>query len=210
MANILIAVPCMDQVPAHFAQSLSMLDKGGHACAVAFQVGSLIYNSRNDLAAQAIQMKADYILWLDSDMVFPRDTLLRLYEQREKADIVSGLYFRRVPPFSPVAMTKLSVREDGMGCDYEDLVDIPKEPFEVEGIGFGCVFMGVDVVMSVLSKFDTAFNPIYGMGEDLAFCWRARECGYKILCDPTITLGHVGNQIVTRTYYDQLRKGENT
>ena len=208
--NILIAVPCMDQVPAHFAQSLAMLDKGGHACAVAFQVGSLIYNSRNDLAAQAVKMEADYILWLDSDMVFPRDLLGTLFEDREKGDIVSGLYFRRVPPFSPVAMSKLSVREDGNGCDYEDLKDIPDDIFEAEGVGFGCVLMPTDVILSVMAKFGNCFMPEWGMGEDLAFCYRARECGYKIVVDPKITLGHVGNQIVTRTFYETLRKGENT
>ena len=208
--NILIAVPCMDQVPAHFAQSLAMLDKGGNGCAVAFQVGSLIYNSRNDLAAQAVRMEADYILWLDSDMVFPRDLLGRLLDDREKGDIVSGLYYRRVHPYNPVAFSKLSVREDGNGCDYEDLKEIPDDVFEVEGVGFGCVLMPTDVVLSVMAKYTNCFMPVHGMGEDLSFCWRARECGYKIVVDPKIPLGHVGNQIVTRTFYETLKKGGNT
>ena len=53
--NILIAVPSMDSVPAVFAQSLSMLKKVGN-CAVAFQVGSLVYNSRNALGKRALEM----------------------------------------------------------------------------------------------------------------------------------------------------------
>ena len=69
--KIFIAVPCMDQVPARFAQSLAMLKKVGE-CAVGFQIGSLIYTSRNDLASKAIEMDADFVLWLDSDMVFNR------------------------------------------------------------------------------------------------------------------------------------------
>ena len=58
--NILIAVPSMDTVPAVFAQALSMLHKVGN-CAIAFQVGSLIYTSRNALATRAIEMGADEI-----------------------------------------------------------------------------------------------------------------------------------------------------
>ena len=61
----LVAVPCMDQVPAQFAQSLALLQKVDE-CAIAFQMGSLIYNSRNNLATMAIQKGVDQILWLDS------------------------------------------------------------------------------------------------------------------------------------------------
>ena len=70
--NILIAVPSMDSVPAHFAQSLASLKKVGN-CAVAFKVGSLVYTSRNELAQHALKMGADYVLWLDSDMKFEPD-----------------------------------------------------------------------------------------------------------------------------------------
>ena len=43
--------------------------------------------------------------------------------------------------------------------------------------------------------------------EDLAFCMRAREAGYKILCDPSITLGHVGNTIITKQFFDAYTAG---
>ena len=105
--KILIAVPCMDQVPAQFAQALATLNKVDGECLVAFQIGSLIYHSRDALARKAIECEADYILWLDSDMVFPPDTLAKLLEDRESGDIITGLYFRRVHPFSPVLFDKL-------------------------------------------------------------------------------------------------------
>ena len=65
--RILIAIPSMDQVPAQFAASLAMLRKTEET-AVAFEISSLIYTARNTLALKAIEHKADYILWLDSDM----------------------------------------------------------------------------------------------------------------------------------------------
>ena len=99
----LIAVPCMDSVPAHFAQSLVMMDKVGE-CSLAMQMGSLVYDSRNALAREAINRGADYVLWLDSDMVFAPDLLTRLFATAEAtcADIVTGVYYRRQPPDTPV------------------------------------------------------------------------------------------------------------
>ena len=109
--KILIAVPCMDSVAAQFAQALAMLEKVG-SCLVSFVIGSLIYNSRNDLARQAMKMDCTHILWLDSDMVFPPETLKYLYDEMENtgADFISGLYFRRCAPFSPVAFGSLPNR----------------------------------------------------------------------------------------------------
>lgn len=204
----LIAVPSMDQVPARFAQALAMLQKEGD-CAVTFQIGSLVYMSRDNLAQQAIQMGADRILWLDSDMVFSPDVLSTLSRtmQETKADMVTGVYFRRVEPFTPVLYEKLELK-DGQ-VEYEDLRELPKENvFEVAGCGFGCVLMNTDVAMSVLAKFHEMFTPFGNMGEDLAFCWRARQLGYKIVCNQTLPLGHVGYNVVTRGFYNVYQKNK--
>lgn len=208
--NILIAVPSMDSVPAAFAQSLAMLEKVGN-CAIAFQVGSLVYNSRNKLATKALEMGADFVFWLDSDMVFESDTLKRLMSVLEAhdLDIVTGLYYRRVPPYKPVAFKELRV--EGNDCIHSDFESIPGGLFEMEGCGFGCVLMKSDVLFDVIAKFQDAFSPINGIGEDLSFCIRARECGYKIICDPSIPLGHCSHSIVTKQFfeaYNQSLKGQ--
>lgn len=200
MKKILIAVPCMNQVPAEFAHSLSMLEKI-ECCAVNFKIGSLVYTSRDQLAKDAIEAEADYVLWLDSDMVFPPDTLKRLMARLEDndVDIISGLYFRRVEPFTPTLFDKLDV-ESGQ-VHWTEFTHIPAEPFEVGGCGFGCVLMSTEVIMSVMARFNQMFTPINGVGEDLSFCWRARQLGYRIWCDPTLYLGHVGYTIITRDYF---------
>ena len=100
MKKILIAIPTMDMVPMGFAQSLAMLNKVGE-CVVSSVVGSLIYDARNKLAAEAVKLEADYVMWFDSDMIFQADTLERLMKDLDDGrDIVSGLYFRRSAPFS--------------------------------------------------------------------------------------------------------------
>lgn len=212
MKKILIAVPCMDMVSARFAQSLTTLKKVGQ-CTVSFLIGSLVYDSRNKLAGLAMQMEADYIMWFDSDMVFQPDTLERMMDVMDKnpdIDILSGLYVRRGAPFTPVIFSKLEVNEHGE-LEWDDVVNIPDEPFEVAGCGFGCVLMKTDCLYEIASKENGGmwFTPIAGAGEDCAFCIRARESGYKIWCDPKIELGHMAYAPVTREFYDAVKKGDN-
>ena len=195
----------MDQVPALFCQSLAMLQKVDNT-AVAFQIGSLIYSSRNSLAARSIKMEADYVLWLDSDMTFMPDTLKRMHTMmaENNLDILSGLYFRRVMPYSPVLFDKLVCEGEDKG--FSEFDKIPPSLFEVGGIGFGCVLMKTDVFLDVQSKYGVMFDPLGGFGEDLSFCWRARECGYKIYCDPTLQLGHVGHQVITKDTFVRFQR----
>lgn len=194
----LIAVPCMDQVPAQFCQSLAMLKKVGE-CAISFQISSLIYTARDALAKRAVDMGADQILWLDSDMVFNPDLMEQLLKAREKDAIISGLYYRRSAPFTPVAFSRLDITEEG--TEFEDLHEIPDKPFEIAGCGFGCVLMPTEAAVAVTLNYRQMFTPIKGAGEDLSFCWRARQSGFKIICDPTIPLGHVAHTIVNADFY---------
>lgn len=190
----------MDQVPAPFCQSLAQIQKTGE-CVLAMKSGSLIYTSRNDLATQAIQIDADYVMWFDSDMVFKPDTMVRMLDtmQKNDIDILTGLYFRRVPPYSPVLFDKLEMR--GEACLWSEYKTIPEGLFEVGGCGFGCVLMKTDVFFDVQSRFGNMFAPIANTGEDLAFCWRARNCGYKIICDPSVICGHVGYSVVDDQFF---------
>ena len=200
----LIAIPAMDTVPTHFAHSLGCLQKIGE-CELAFKVGSLIYHSRNDLGAEALRRNCDYVFWLDSDMVFPPDTLERMMAQMQDVDILTGVYCRRVHPYNPTLFDKLDI-EPGKHCKWKDTKEIPNERFKVEGCGFGCVLMKTEVLLSVQSKFGTLFSPIGEVGEDLSFCWRAKECGYEIWADPSIKLGHCGHVIVTEEYWKAVKE----
>lgn len=210
MKKILIAVPCMDMVSARFAQSLASLKKKNVGeVIVSFLIGSLVYDSRNRLAAYAIAIEADYILWLDSDMVFEPDTLERMMtvlDEHDDIDIISGLYCRRSTPFTPVAFDKLEVGEDG-NLVFEDMKEIPEGLKEIAGCGFGCVLMKTDCLFDMSKEHKGAwFTPMANAGEDCAFCIRAREEGYKIFIDPSIELGHMGYAAVTRGFYEATKE----
>ena len=209
--KILIAVPCMDMVSARFAQSLTTMKKVGQ-CTVSFLIGSLVYDSRNKLAGLAVEMDADYILWLDSDMVFRPDTLERMMavlDEHPEIDVLSGLYFRRGQPFSPVLFKTLEVNEQGT-LDWSDYEELPNELFEIAGCGFGCVLMRTDMLLDIAGKEGAGrwFTPIADAGEDCAFCIRARREGYKIYCDPTVDCGHMAYTPVTKDFWKAIRHEE--
>lgn len=198
----LIAVPTMDMCHARFAQSLAMLDKVGE-CQVSFIMNSLIYDARNKFCQQAIEGEFDYILWLDSDMVFP-SYVLQQFIQDDK-DIVAGLYFRRNYPFTPVAFSELR-RENGV-LQMKDLEEWPNKMFEVDGVGFGCVLMKTDCLFDIAGKEGGVwFTPTPDAGEDAAFCLRAKSYGYEIWIDPAIKLGHVGQAVITEGVYRRRKE----
>lgn len=208
MKKILIAVPCMDMVSARFAQSLATLKKSEHHCIVSFLIGSLVYDSRNNLASYAMEIEADYILWLDSDMTFEANTLermLKVLDEHEDIDILTGLYFRRVAPFTPVLFSKLEEKDGVLEWEGFD-ENIPDELFEVAGCGFGGVLMKTDCLYTIAADEGGAwFTPLKNAGEDCAFCIRARKKGHKIYCDPSIEFGHMGYAAVTRNFYESFK-----
>jgi len=209
--KILIAVPCMDMVSARFAQSLTTLKKVGQ-CTVSFLIGSLIYDSRNKLAGMAVEMEADYILWLDSDMIFRPDTLERMMavmDEHPEIDVLSGLYFRRGHPFTPVLFKTLEVNKEGT-LDWSDYEELPDELFEIAGCGFGCVLMRTDMLLDIAAKEEGGrwFTPIADAGEDCAFCIRARREGYRIFCDPTVDCGHMAYTPVTKNFWKAMKDEE--
>lgn len=205
MRKILIAVPCMDSVPAQFAHSLATLTSYGvedTKVSIWFNLGSLIYTSRDQIAKKALLDEADLVMWFDSDMVFNPDTLIRMLKFIDEGhDFVTGIYYRRTHPFSPVAFKTMDLNEDGTAFEWTEFDEIPSEPFEVGACGFGCVLMKSEIFVSVFGKFGQMFTPIANCGEDIAFCWRARQCGYKIIADPSISLGHVGHTIISKEFY---------
>lgn len=201
----LIAIPCQDTIPTPTVASLVSLFSVG-ASKFSFLSNALVYDARNMLAREAIETGADRILFIDSDIVFEPTLMERLAADLDDGmDLVSGLYVKRRLPTIPVLYKTAEVVEVD-GCQKgrtQSYTDYPKDQvFEVAACGFGAVMMNVEMLRAVCETYQAPFAPMPGVfGEDISFCYRARQLGYKLYCDSRIKLGHVGTTVFTEKHY---------
>lgn len=191
--KILIAVPCLDMVYAEFVNHLNKLEMPCK-CDVVLLPGALIYSARDKLAEMACKENYDYILFVDSDMILPTNTIAKLLSHNK--DIVSGLYFKRRPNYEPVIYTNVKMRLLEP-ASAEPIMDYGEGLIEVEGCGMGCCLINTKVFKDILSTDYSCFEPLPQLGEDFAFCVRARNKGYTIYCDTDLKCGHIGTTIIT-------------
>jgi len=196
MPKTLICIPCMDTFPTGTVKSIVSLQKYDDT-AFAWAQGTLIHIAREQLADAAMNAMPEdgWTLWLDSDMTFPPDTLKRMIETAEqnRFKMLSAVYYRRKPPYTPVLFEKLDIDyETGLCKAADTMAHYPDEIFETQGVGFGCFLVHTQVFRMVRQKFGNCFVPIGLNSEDTSFCWKARQCGYKIMADSGLNVGHVG------------------
>lgn len=189
----------MDTVPVEFMLSMINLRRPDDTY-YTVQVGSLVYDSRNMLTAKALMNNYDRVLWIDSDMVFEADTLEKLSEDMDNGlDFVSALCFKRKTPTGPCVYSDIRYGQDDDGilhAEADTMRDYPENAlFECAGAGFGLVLVSTEMLGRIWEKHGPPFDPMPQMGEDLAFCWRAKQEGYKMYCDSRIKVGHVGKRI---------------
>ena len=203
----LIAIPCMDMLPVGFVQSLLYMHKGDNPT-VYFKPNSLVYDSRNLLSLYAIENGFDNVLWLDSDMLFPPNTLTKL--EAYNMDMVTGLYVKRHEPVEPVLYEKIEEPERGSDgkliANISAYHDYPRDSFfPVAGCGFGCVLTSTKLLKHVWDEYGPAFTPYPWASEDISFCHRVNELGYQIYCDSSVSCGHIGQFIYTENL---LKRGD--
>jgi len=189
----LIGIPCMDIMPAEFIECLQHLRMVGEV-EIRYLRGSLIYDARNQLMDYALKKGGfDYMLWLDSDMTFEPDLMERMIASIGDKMMLTGLCFGRRPPFKPCIFSNLDVKHDGVGWEAiaDNYYDYPRNSlFEVQACGFACVMQRMDM-LEAMSVYGVPFFPVAGLGEDLSFCYRAKQLDLKIWCDSSIKLGHL-------------------
>lgn len=188
LPRIAIAVPSGDMVHADFAMAYAQLcmASAGLPLRLITAKSSIVAQARNTGVDRAREAEADFLLFLDSDMVFPPTTLLRLLLR--KKDIVGATYTKRVAPFE-ILGTKLPDQPTLLTGDLLEMQRIPT----------GCLLINMrvfDKLTKPYFRFDVdALGQI--VGEDYVFCDRAREAGFQIWCDAPLSreLGHIGQSI---------------
>lgn len=162
------------------------------------QNGPYLALNREASMRDAIIAKSDYLIFVDTDMVFPADAFTRLIAHGK--DVIGANYYeKRLPLVTNVK----PIGPNGEMADDGKLgtMTMPHEPFQCAGLGAGLLAIRVARVQECMAPPYFAFADHRGemMGEDLAFCGRARRAGLQVWCDPTIPVLHVGDYLYGQT-----------
>jgi hypothetical protein len=188
-----ILVPTRDMVHSHFAYSLSQLVKttteAGIDTYLYFDSSTILLNQREKLIEEAIKVESDYVLWLDSDMMFPSNVVLRLLSHNK--DIVACNYMKRSIPMKTVAYTDLN--------NWDSWVPLePKEELvKVQGVGMGCMLMKTKVFQDLTKpyfEFRYKEDTQDWFGEDFILLDKLQKNNYEIYIDTILSMDikHMG------------------
>lgn len=193
LTSVSILVPTKDTVYSHFSYSLSNLMKVSTQMGVDthlfFDSSTILINQRENLIDNSIEMGTEWCLWLDSDMMFPPTTLLRLLSHKE--DIVACNYMKRSFPSKSVAFTDTTDWESWVPLEHSNNLEV------VEAVGMGCVLMRTNVFKQLTKPY---FEYTYQsetrdwIGEDFTLFKKLNDLGYKVKIDMNLStqVYHIG------------------
>jgi hypothetical protein len=147
-------------------------------------------HARNMACKDAVEIGAEWLLFIDSDMDFPGDTLSRL--KALDADIsCADMWSRGWPSFRTVM--RLGEKDaDGMSAAKP----VPGSPTGAEPIdvcGMACTLVKTSLLVKMKDHFkDQPWFWSGEHGEDATFCFKAKELGATAMCDFGIVAGHWG------------------
>ena len=158
--------------------------------------GTLIFDQRNSLVKTALEIKADYLLFVDADMRFPKDTL-KILMAHDK-DIIGVNATTRSEPVKPTAKNFI-VNED-QSVDWLPIYSNARSGIEkADGIGCGVMLVKTKVFKEMEEPyfyFEQLLNNKI-LGEDIYFCIKAKDEGVDTWVDHDLSkqIKHIGQYV---------------
>jgi len=122
-----------------------------------------------------------HIMWIDSDIVFEPHHFMGL--RYRNLDIVAGLY---------------NAADGNFACEVVDTIPPSgTKPVEVLWAGMGFMLIKKGVLESIKPPwFQTTMAGGKFVTEDIYFCYKAREAGFKVYVDPEVVVKHLKEQLI--------------
>lgn len=213
--KVAVCVPCRDTVMAGFAFDMARLtafdaqNREGELQLLQMP-GTLIFTQREKLAEEALEWGADAILYIDSDMRFPADSLNVLLSR--EVPIIGVNATTRREPVVPTAMNLHldKMKDEGMVRQvWSKIESRGKSGIEqVTAVGFGVTLIRREVFEKIPKPWFDVIWTDHGnvIGEDVAFCVKAMEQNIPVFVDHDLSMhiGHIG----TKTFgWDDVTHG---
>lgn len=190
MKKILIAVPTNRNIEVETFKSIYDLEiPEGHETDFRYFFGYQIDQIRNLMANWGKHY--DYLFSVDPDIVLPKNTLVKML--REDKDIISGLCIQQI---SDTPTHEIYMPTPNGGLDNVSVEEIENDRIvEIGACGFGCVLVKGEVLRQMdYPHFHcrSSINFEHTVSEDVYFCMKAKEKGFRLWADTTIRCEHIG------------------
>jgi len=198
-AVVAVCIPAGDQLATYFAYDLArMMAWTSLNCPETIDLkliiatGSLIPRQRETLIDTALKIEGiTHILFLDSDMRFPKNLLPRLLTRDVPA--ICASYTERSEPFRPVSFADSKDYSKRVWTRPEDTGTV-----RIAACGFGLLLLQTDMVRKMKKpRFLVGYLPTgegTHMGEDIYFFMKMEAMGVPLLLDHDVTkeVRHIG------------------
>ncbi len=198
---VVIGVPSTQYWSADFGMSISMLmayvserriapDARSQRVYLNNVKGSILPKLRQDIANNALQRGATHVLFIDSDMTFPKDTLTKLLSRKQRV-IAANCVAKAMPARTTARLA------DGTEGGVPVLSAGRQGIERVWRVGTGVMLVETSVFREIPPPhFIIGWNDkeqAY-VGEDWSFCAKLEEAGIPIFVDHGISnkIEHVG------------------
>lgn len=210
--RLFVALPAYDfKVSLKLAVSLAKFAQAAPRHGIDMQIGSIcgcsvVSRARNLLAQDMLESDCDYLLFIDSDINFEPEDILRLmaWAQDPKKGIVAAVPRTRSTDLTYIAdldyggTNQLTLTGGGLVRATRvatAFMLVRREVFEtLRDEHPEWSYFDKKTNRQLSAMFDFLVQEEGYMGEDFLFCDRARAHGFEVWIDPSISLGHMGVQ----------------
>ena len=203
--KVLIAVPTYENIYPDTFKSIYDLDVSGHDACFEYVRGYDVATARNRSAQKALDLGADFLLFIDNDVVVPHDALKNLYEDAK--DVCLGFYAHRGADNVYHGNTNICrlydekgekyfhypLESEYTGAEMREMREAGEFKVRIHGGGMGCALIRTDVFRQLKYPWYDWVHYKTGkmLGEDLFFCESCRKNGIKIFTDTRVNCGHM-------------------
>lgn len=191
MKKVVIGIATTGYIRQETVMSLFMaLPKVEMAKKLVIKDGCYVHWNRNAIVKNFLTSGADTLFFLDSDMVFPKESLSLLLSYNK--DIMGAAYNKRKDPPETTARKLV----DGLLIPEETLVT-KGFPFMTDIVATGFMAIQRRVLETMPEPWFSFSKNAWGkeFGEDESFCLKARELNYEVWAHPGLYVGHVGVRV---------------